>query len=78
MNATDVRRWIASFEAAAAVDRAARSQRSSRPAGPIRQSLSMINAVYRLRDPRVIQGARERDRQEVRATWARLRERLGR
>jgi hypothetical protein len=78
MTADDVRRWIASFEAAAAADRAAQRTRSSRPPDPIHQSLSMINAVHRSGEGRVPDAVRERDAERVRATWARLRERLGR
>jgi hypothetical protein len=78
MNAADVRRWIASFEAAAAADAAARRRRASRPPDPIRQSLSLINAVYRSGQRPFLDTARERDKQQVRDLWARLRECLGR
>jgi hypothetical protein len=79
MDAGQVRRWIAGFEAATEADRRARRGRRADPAWSIRLSLSMIHAAHRgsggrsLRDP-----LRDADAERVRAVWARLRQRLGR
>jgi hypothetical protein len=77
MNASDVRRWIAGFEAAAAVDRETQRLLNAGAQDPIRLSLSMIDVVRRTGGRRLRDAARDRDEEQVRATWARLRERLG-
>jgi hypothetical protein len=74
-----VRGWIAGFEAIAAADREERRRRGPDPAWSIRVALSMIGAARRAglapaaEDPR-----RAAEDAAVRATWARLRERLAR
>jgi hypothetical protein len=79
MDAGQVRRWIAGFEAAAEADRAALRRRGADPMWSIRIALSMIDAAHRgpggraFRDP-----LREAEAERVRAVWARLRQRLGR
>ncbi|HEU4369109.1 MAG TPA: hypothetical protein VFV05_12880 [Methylomirabilota bacterium] len=79
MDARQVRRWIAGFEAAAEADRRAGRRRSADPGWSVRLSLSMLDAAHRaaggrpLRDP-----LREADAERVRAVWASLRRRLGR
>ncbi|MGH7388053.1 MAG: hypothetical protein ACREM3_01155 [Candidatus Rokuibacteriota bacterium] len=76
MDAAQVRRWIAGFEAAIEADRQARRRRGADPTWAIHLSLSMIDAAHRgraLRDP-----LREAEAERVRAVWARLRQRLGR
>ena len=79
MDAAQVRRWIAGFEAATETDRQAHRRRGADPAWSIRLALSMIDAAHRgpggrdIRDP-----LREAEAERVRAVWARLRQRLRR
>lgn len=79
MNKADVRRWIAGFEAAAEADREALRQSPPDPEWSIRVSLELIEAARRAGhssgapDPII-----EDEVEAVRATWARLRSRLGR
>ena len=79
MNTADVRRWIAGFEAAAAADRDTLRGRAPDPAWSIRVSLELIDAARRAGHRfDASDAAREADAEAVRATWARLRARLGR
>ena len=76
MDAAQVRRWIAGFEAAAEADRQALRRRGADPTWSIRLALSMIDAARHdsgqaLRDP-----LREAEAERVRSVWARLRQRL--
>ena len=79
MDAAQVRRWIAGFEAATEADRQALRRRGADPAWSIRLALSMIAAAHRgpggpaVRDP-----LREAEAERVRTVWARLRQRLRR
>ena len=78
MDAAQVRRWIAGFEAAAEADRQALRRRGADPTWSIRLSLSMIDAARHdsgraLRDP-----LREAEAERVRSVWTRLRQRLRR
>jgi len=77
MDATQVRRWIAGFEAAAEADRQALRSLRPDPAWSIGLSLSMIAAAHRARGGRGgLDPWREADAERVRAAWARLRGRL--
>ena len=79
MDATQVRRWIAGFEAATEADRQALRRRGADPAWSIRLSLSMIAAAHRARGGRLVTDPlREDEAERVRAVWARLRQRLPR
>jgi hypothetical protein len=79
MDASQVRRWIAAFEAVAEVDRQALRIRGPDSARSIRVSLSMIDAAERAGHPRSLRDPlREAEAERVRAVWARLRQRLGR
>jgi hypothetical protein len=79
MDAGQVRRWIAGFEAAAEADRRALQSRAADPAWSIRMALSMMDAADRAQ-ARVaaIDRLREAEAESVRAVWARLRRRLPR
>ena len=77
MDAIQVRRWIAGFEAATEADRQALRRRGPDPAWSIQLSLSMIAAARRTLGARVGQDSlREAEAEDVRAVWARLRRRL--
>ena len=77
MDATQVRRWIAGFEAAAEADRQARRDRGIDRARSIGLSLSMIAAARRALAGRVVNDPlREADAERVREVWRRLRARL--
>ncbi len=79
MNAGEVRRWIAGFEAIAHADREELRRRGPDPAWAISLALSMMAAAERAGrglgtpDPK-----RETEDEAVRAIWARLRERARR
>jgi len=79
MDAREVRRWIAGFEAVAQADRDELRRRGPDPAWAISLALSMMAAADRAgrgvdaADPR-----REAEDEAVRAIWARLRERARR
>jgi hypothetical protein len=77
MNAAEVHRWIAGFEAAA--DRQALAERGSDPSWAIRMSLSMIEAAWAAGwRPWAADPAREADVEPVRAAWVKVRERSAR
>jgi hypothetical protein len=80
MDATQVRRWIAGFEAAAEVDRQALRDRGGRGidrARSIRLSLSTIAAAHHALGGRVVDDPlRETEGERVRDLWRRLRTRL--
>ena len=79
MSASDIRRWIAGFEAAAAADRL--MMRGAGPDGSwsIRLALELIATARRAGwQPAATDGARDRNAEAVRDTWAVLRRRLGR
>ena len=79
MDTSQVRRWIAGFEAAAEADRQALRRRGADPAWSIRLSLSMIAAAHRALGGRVVwDPVRDAEAERVRAVWARLRPRLQR
>jgi hypothetical protein len=79
MDATEVRRWIAGFEAAAEADRQALRRRGADPAWSIRLSLSMIAAARSALGPRLVADPlREAEAERARAVWAQLRQRLSR
>ena len=79
MDATEVRQWIRGFEAIAEADRQAARRHGADPSWAIAIALSMIDAADRAgKAPAASDPAREREDGAVRATWARLRERLGR
>lgn len=73
-----VRRWIAGFAAISAADREERRRRGADPAWSIGLALSMIRAARASRAPATTAPRREKQEEAVRATWARLRERLRR
>jgi hypothetical protein len=79
MDATEVRRWMARFEAIAEADRDALRRLGPDPQTSIRLALSLIEAA---RDVARSNGAAERlresDDEQVRVTWKRLRHRLAR
>lgn len=79
MSASDVRRWIAGFDAAAAADR--QMMRGVNPDGAwsIQLALELIAAARRAGwRPGAPDRARDRNADAVRETWAALRQRLGR
>ena len=80
MDATQVRRWIAGFEAAAEADRQALRDRGDLGidrARSIRLSLSMIAAARRALGGRAVHDPlREAEDERVREVWRRLRARL--
>ena len=79
MDARQVRRWIANFEAAAEVDRQALRGRGIDRERSIGLALSMIAAVRRALGGRVIADpTREADDEHVREVWRRLRARFRR
>ena len=75
MDAADVRRWIASFEAAAEADRESLRTRAPDPAWSIRVSLEMIEAAAHA-GRRADEPGLEAEAEAVRETWTRLRARL--
>ena len=79
MDTTQVRRWIANFEAAAECDRQALRARGVDRARSIRLSLSMIAAARRaLSEQAVNDPLRETEDARVRDVWRQLRARLRR
>jgi len=79
MDAAQVRRWIAGFEAVTEADRKALRLQGANPAWSIRLSLSMIDAAHRGSGRRDIPDPlREAEAEHVRAVWAQLRQRLRR
>jgi hypothetical protein len=80
MDATQVRRWISNFEAAAQADRQAWRNRGARGIDRVRSiglSLSMIDAARRALGGRVgYDPMRETEDERVREVWRRLRDRL--
>ena len=77
MDAIQVRRWIAGFEAAAEADRQALRDRGINRARSIALSLSMMAAARRALDGRVVSDPfREAEDERVREVWRRLRARL--
>ena len=79
MDPTQVRRWIANFEAAAEADRQALRDRGIDRARSIGLSLSMIAAARRALGGRVVDDPlREAEDDRVREVWRRLRDRLRR
>jgi hypothetical protein len=80
MDAMQVRRWLAGFEAAAEADRQALRDRGDRGINRTRSiglSLSMIAAARRALDGRVVTDPfREAEDERVRDVWRRLRARL--
>jgi len=79
MDAAQVRRWIAGFEAATETDRQAHRRRGADPAWSIRLALSMIDAAHHGSGGRAVRDSlRETEAERVRAVWARLRQRLRR
>jgi len=79
MDATQIRRWIAGFEAAADADRQALRDRGIDRARSIGLSLSMIAAGRRALGGRVVDDPlREAEDERIREVWRRLRARLRR
>lgn len=79
MDPTDVRRWIAGFEAAAEMERHALRRRGADPAWAIRLALSMIEVARRSgRGPSAVDPRREAEAAAVRMRWVTLRQRLKR
>ena len=79
MDPTQVRRWIANFEAAAAADHEAHRDRGIDRERSISLSLSMIAAARRALGGRVVDDPlREAEDDRVREVWRRLRNRLRR
>lgn len=82
MDATQVRRWIAGFEAAAEADRQALRDRGVRGIDRERSiglSLSMIAAVRRSLGRRVVDDSlRESEDEGIREVWRKLRAHLHR
>jgi hypothetical protein len=79
MRSSDVRRWIAGFEAAAAADRRAMRLDGPDESTSIRLGLSLISAARRAGwRPGNPDPLRDRDDEAVRQTWALLRRRLAR
>ena len=72
-----MRRWIAGFEAVEAADREEQRRHGSDPAWSIRIALSMIEAARQAPGGAPADPARAAEDVRVRATWARLRARLG-
>ncbi|MET0852856.1 MAG: hypothetical protein ABW020_17090 [Candidatus Rokuibacteriota bacterium] len=77
MDRERVRRWIAGFEAVEAADREERRRHGPDPAWSIRIALSMIEAARSAPGGAPVDPTRAADDARVRATWARLRARLG-
>jgi hypothetical protein len=79
MDAREVRRWMAGFEAIAQADRDELRKRGPDPAWAISLALSMMAAADRAgRGVGTPDPGREAEDQAVRAIWARLRERAHR
>ena len=79
MDATQVRRWIAGFEAAAEADRQALWDRGIDRARSIGLSLSMIAAARCALAGRVVNDPlREAEDERIRQVWRQLRARLRR
>jgi len=79
MDARQLRRWIANFEAAAEADCRARRDRGIDRVRSIGLSLSMIAAGRRALGGRVVHDSlREAEDERVREIWRRLRDRLRR
>ena len=79
MDATQVRRWIAGFEAVAEADRQAFRDRGIDRARSIGLSLSMIAAARRVLGQRVsLDPLRQAEDERVREVWHQLRTRLRR
>lgn len=78
LDAMQVRRWIAGFEAIAEADRAAMRRRGPDPAWAIALALSMIEAAERAGGPIADHPSREAEDAPVREVWGRLRARLRR
>jgi hypothetical protein len=79
MDAREVRRWIAGFEAIAQADREELRRRGPDPAWAISLVLSMMAAADRAgRGLGAADPGREAEDEAVRAIWARLRERARR
>ncbi len=79
MNAAEVRRWIAGFEAIAHADREELRRRGPDPAWAISLALSMMDAADQAaRGLGTADPKREAEDDAVRAIWARLRERARR
>jgi hypothetical protein len=79
MRASDVRRWIAGFEAAAAADREMLRRDGPDGGWSIRLGLALIAAARRAGwQPGDTDPARERGAEAVRQTWGVLRRRLRR
>ncbi|MBI2467512.1 MAG: hypothetical protein HYV62_06810 [Candidatus Rokubacteria bacterium] len=79
MNAADVRRWIAGFEAIAEADRHALRRRGADPAWAIALALSMIDAADRAgHGPGTADPSREAEEEALRGTWVRLHRRASR
>lgn len=79
VDATDVRRWIAGFEAIAEADREALRRKGADPAWAIGLALSMIEAAERAgHGPGSDDPSRAVDEEALRATWVRLHQRAGR
>ena len=77
MDAMQVHRWIAGFEAAAAADRQALRDRGIDRARSIGLSLSMIAAARRALGERVVDDPlREAEDERIRDVWRQLRARL--
>ena len=80
MDATQVRRWIAGFEAAAEADRQALRERGGAGVDRARSidlSLSMIAAVRRVLSGRAVDDPlRDAEDECIREVWQRLRARL--
>lgn len=77
MNAIEVRRWIAGFEAIAEADRQELRRHRADPAWAIALALSMIGAAERAgHGAGGLDQSRDAEDAGVRATWVRLREHL--
>jgi hypothetical protein len=79
MRASDVRRWIAGFEAAAAADRQTLRTAGADVSQSVELARGLIAAAWRLGwRPDMSDPARDREAEAVRETWAVLRRRLRR
>lgn len=77
MDATQLRRWIARFEAIAEADREALRRQRQDPGEIVRLALGLIDAAREAaRSHPALERLREADVERVRSTWVLLRKRL--
>ncbi len=77
MTASQVKRWIEGFEAAAEIDRASLQAEGPRPQWSISTALSLIEQARRWTGLSTPDTRREEDVENVRLIWTKLRKRGG-